>query len=405
MMAAMDADTSSSTSVRPRLSHDDVETGGGNASRLFTRPSKRTYDGFISYSTDADGEFAPKIQDGLEKLTKRWYQLRALTIFQDVDDLPASDNLPQALLEALDASTTLVFLASPGAASSKWCNAELQYWTASKSKRPFVIILTDGTLAFDRAVDGQLRTATPPAFLQLGAEPVYIDMTDERQRFENLDAAGRRAFGFESDSEFRAKLTKVAAAVHTNKNPLKPVGPRDIDSDDKRAFDTARRLRNVVAVVLVALTVAAVIAAAVAAVQRREAQQGRRVALSKQLASQSIESSDEQLDLGSLLAIEAYRTERTPDAFGSWVTAAARSGDVALMLHGHERPLARYQLQPRWIADGVGRARRHGPSLGRCEPRAAWSAAASKLCRCCEPSLVARRRLQPDRVGDRCSRF
>ncbi len=295
------------------------------------------YDGFISYSRSADEEFAPKIQDGLEKLTKRWNQRRALKIFQDIDDLPASDDLPATLLAELQASTTLVFLASPLAAGSKWCNAELEHWR--DTGRPLVIILTDGTLVFDRKNGLESSTAAPPAFMNLRAEPVYVDMSEERQRFEALNDGGRRSFSYQNDSEFRAKLTKVAAAVHTNKNPDNPVAPRDIDSQDKRAHDSLRRLRNSVASILVLLTVLAGISALVAVVQRQDAEQGRRIALSKQLAVQSIDTSDEQLDLGSLLAIEAYRTEQTPDAFGSWITAAYRSADVARLLHGHERPL------------------------------------------------------------------
>lgn len=293
-----------------------------------------TYDGFISYCTAADREFAPKIQDGLEKLAKPWGARTALDIFQDIDDLAATPDLEAAFKSLFSESQTLVFLASPGAAASEWCNDEVAYWIRNRPPEHLVVVLTDGTLSFDKNADHPIAfersTAAPPAFAELTAVPLYIDMTEERRRTD--------AFDHRNDSNFRAKLTKVAAAIHSNKTGTE-VRPRDIDSKDLEEHRKTRRLRNAAIVALAAISLVAVGAAIIAELQRQDADNGRQVALSKQLSSQSIETSSRQLALGSLLGIEAYRVRQTPEALGSMISAASRSADVHKVLHGHERPV------------------------------------------------------------------
>ena len=41
------------------------------------------YDGFISYSHAGDGRLAPALQEGLQRLAKRWNSRRALRVFRD----------------------------------------------------------------------------------------------------------------------------------------------------------------------------------------------------------------------------------------------------------------------------------------------------------------------------------
>jgi WD40 repeat protein len=293
-----------------------------------------TYDGFISYCTAADREFAPKIQDGLEKLAKPWGARTALDIFQDIDDLAATHDLEQAFRVLFSESQTLIFLASPGAAASEWCNDEVAHWIRNRPPEHLIVVLTDGTLTFDKNADHPIifdrSSAAPPAFAELTAVPLYIDMTEERRRTDPFD--------HRTDSNFRAKLTKVAAAVHSNKTG-EEVRPRDIDSRDLEEHRKTRRLRNAAVIALAAISLVALGAAVVAELQRRDADDGRQVALSKQLASQSVEASSRQLALGSLLGIEAYRIRQTPEALGSMITAASRSADVRKALHGHERPV------------------------------------------------------------------
>src|ERR1700688_1662447 len=91
------------------------------------------YDGFISYSHAADGRLAPALQEGLQRLAKRWNSRRALRIFRDETGLSTNPHLWTAIETALDESAWFVLLASPEAAGSEWVNKEVAHWLATKS--------------------------------------------------------------------------------------------------------------------------------------------------------------------------------------------------------------------------------------------------------------------------------
>jgi hypothetical protein len=52
----------------------------------------RDYDAFFSY-TRYDGAVVAAIQKGLQRIGRRWGQLRALRVFRDDTDLTVSPNL------------------------------------------------------------------------------------------------------------------------------------------------------------------------------------------------------------------------------------------------------------------------------------------------------------------------
>jgi WD40 repeat protein len=270
---------------------------------------KWKYDGFISYSTRADGDLAPKIQDGLERLAKPWNRRRALKIFQDIDDLAATANLSDTLRAELVGSQTLVFLASPAAAASPWCNDELSYWIDHRPANELVVVLTDGTLEFDKDAEFPTRfdtsTAAPPAFAQLRSVPLYIDMRYSDAEVERL--------GVRTDPEFRAKLTKISAALHSNKSG-RQIEPRDIDSMDLAEHRRSQRFRRAAVVSLSVLTVIAVTAAVVAWNQRATAIEQRKTAESQALAARSELELGRDPQLAAQLAQRAQDTSNTPEA-------------------------------------------------------------------------------------------
>ena len=55
------------------------------------------YDAFISYSHAKDRPVAVALQQGLHRLAKRWYQVRALRVFRDDTSLSANPNLWRAI--------------------------------------------------------------------------------------------------------------------------------------------------------------------------------------------------------------------------------------------------------------------------------------------------------------------
>ncbi len=277
------------------------------------------YDGFISYSTRADGDLAPKIQEGLERLAKPWNKRRALKIFQDVDDLAASSDLESTLRRELEQSDTLVYLASEEAAASQWCSDELEYWLDVRPTRQLVVVLTNGTLEFDKDREHptafERSTSAPAAFAKLTTVPLYIDMRMDDRDVELLD--------YRRSPDFRAKLTKIAAAVHSNKTG-RQVEPRDIDSADLAEHRKASRLRGIAVTLLVILTVVAIVAGLVANQQRITAQGLARSAESRALAASSRAVLDRDPELASLLALEAADTELTAEA-GAALRAAEAS--------------------------------------------------------------------------------
>jgi WD40 repeat protein len=101
------------------------------------------------------------------------------------------------------------------------------------------------------------------------------------------------------------------------------------DDDEKAAARTTRRLRSLTAAlsVLLVLALAASVTAwtqsRVSEQQRQAADAARQVALSRQLAAQSTGLMGTDPDLGSLLAVQAYRTSPTTEATTSLYTADA----------------------------------------------------------------------------------
>ena len=85
----------------------------------------KSYDAFISYAHDADREFAPVVQRGLQQLAKPWNRRRAMEVFRDETSLAVSPGLWPTLRAALDASHWFVLLASPEAARSEWVGKEI----------------------------------------------------------------------------------------------------------------------------------------------------------------------------------------------------------------------------------------------------------------------------------------
>lgn len=150
-----------------------------------SHPSRRvrgthaTYDAFISYSHQADHAFSQALENALKRFAKPWYRRRALAVFRDKTDLAASPELWSSIKAALDRSEYLILLASPGAAGSVWVKKECEHWLSNRDRQKLILVLTDGTLSWNQALnafDGSASTALPPALLSaFSEEPNYVD--------------------------------------------------------------------------------------------------------------------------------------------------------------------------------------------------------------------------------------
>src|SRR5580692_8342981 len=123
------------------------------------------YNAFISYSHTADDTLAGALQSALHRFAKPWYQLRALHIFRDQTNLAVNPALWSSIRDALDQSQFFILLASPEAAASPWVEKEAAYWVGRNGPSHILIVLTGGTLRWDKstvAFAPETTNALPP---------------------------------------------------------------------------------------------------------------------------------------------------------------------------------------------------------------------------------------------------
>ena len=217
------------------------------------------YNAFISYSHSADVDLAPAIERGLEKFAKPAFKRRALRIFRDSNDLSISPDLWGKIEEGLSQSEYLVYCASAASARSHYCNKEVEYWLANKSIDKFLLVVTDGDLAWDfdkNDFNWEKTTAVP---MQLSKafknEPLYVDFREDIPK-ENMNL---------DNGDFKSKLVYIAATLHK-----KPVG--DMVGEGIKQHKRTLRIRNTALTVVFSLMALALILM-VSSIKRRIASQ------------------------------------------------------------------------------------------------------------------------------------
>ena len=278
------------------------------------------YDGFISYSHAADGQLAPALERGLETLAKPWYRRRALSIFRDGTSLSATPELWSTIERALERSRFFLLLASPEAAASAWVDREVGWWLDHRDQSSLLVVLTGGELAWDHTAGDfdWARTDALPARLRgrYAEEPLWVDL---RWAQEEEQLSPR-------DPRFRERVADLAAPLHDK--------PKDeLIGEDIRLHRRAIRLARATGAALVLLAAAATLAAVVAVGQRNAAREQTQLALSRQLAATAQNNLESNLDLGSLLAVEAWRLRQTPQSEAALFQAATSSPQLVRFLH------------------------------------------------------------------------
>lgn len=145
------------------------------------------YKAFISYSHAADGQLAPSLQSGLQKMAKPFYRLRAMRIFRDETSLRLTPKLWPTIQQSLSESEHFILMASPAAAGSKWVQDEVNEWLRLQngSLDKFHIVLTEGEIVWDNSSDDfdpEKTTSLPQNLLgKFRAEPLYLDFRWARE--------------------------------------------------------------------------------------------------------------------------------------------------------------------------------------------------------------------------------
>ncbi|MEU2121952.1 TIR domain-containing protein [Nocardia niwae] len=269
------------------------------------RSRRHDYNAFISYSHDRDRMVATAVQQGLHRLARRWYRLRALRVFRDDTNLAANADLWATLELAIRQSEFFILLASPEAATSKGVGREVEFWKEIGGPENFLIVVAAGEIHWDERLGDFDRSRTTALPLQLDGwfrgEPLWVDLRDLGPRRLTL-----------RDRAFRSAICKLAAPVHGR-------SPDDLDSADRRGL----RLRRAALVTVILSTVATMVAVIFAGQQLREARNQSDIALSRQLAVDAAGVRPTRQNLARQLNVLAYRYAPTSQAWSGLLAAVA----------------------------------------------------------------------------------
>lgn len=224
------------------------------------------YAAFISYSHAVDGKLAPALQHGLQRFAKRWYELRALNVFRDETSLATNPHLWASIEAALARSRYFLLLASPKAAQSEWVAREVAWWKANRPLDRLLIVLTQGTLDWDRAAGDFLWDAETPLPANLrgafAGDPRYLDLRWAQSAATDLSLQHNR---------FREAIADLAATLHGR--------PKDeLIGEEVTQHRRVRRLARGAVAGLAVLALAATGAAIWAVTQQQRAVEQARIA-------------------------------------------------------------------------------------------------------------------------------
>jgi TIR domain len=236
------------------------------------------YAAFISYSHEADCTLAPVVQQGLEMLAKRIYQRRALRVFRDQTSLAVTPALWPTIRQALEASRYFILLASPTAVASPWVDQELDWWMEHREPETLLVVLTAGTIVWDRA-NGDFKWPSTDALPRrlsgyFREEPLWVDLRWAREA-----------------SRLSHRNPRLQENVATLAAPLRGIPKDDLVGLDIVLHRRTVRLTQAAVGLLALLTLAATTGAFVAIGQRDAARGQAAIALGGQLAAEGLAAS------------------------------------------------------------------------------------------------------------------
>ena len=139
------------------------------------------YEAFLSYARVPDLALATALERSLQAFAKPWNRVRAIDVFRDQTNLSSIGGLASGVTRAIDESEFLILLACPESARSYWVRQELTHWLQTKSTEKIVLVLTGGTASWDRHTgdfDWEKTTAFPDCLRgRFAEEPLWLDLT------------------------------------------------------------------------------------------------------------------------------------------------------------------------------------------------------------------------------------
>lgn len=299
------------------------------------------YAAFISYSNRADSHRARQLRHALHTFARPWKKVRALRVFLDNAALSADPGLWSRLEQALGQSEYLILLASPESAQSHWVDKEISWWRQGPRGRKLLLVVTGGELHWDRAArdfDWDRTTCLPRALQgHFPEEPRWLDL-----RWMGEDHSGDLR-----DPRFRDCVADLAATLHDR--------PKDeLIGEDVSQRRKLRNFRWIMQGLAITLGMALIAATAIAFVQRNTAQGQARLATARELAATALSLSDDDLEVASLLALQAYQVQETPETLSALYQLTTHSPRLVRFVRGEGTVTAlALTTSPRYVAAGT----------------------------------------------------
>ena len=165
------------------------------------------YDAFISYRhCEPDNGIASRLQKKLEgfrlpkDIAKKVGRTRLTRVFRDETEFAVSDDLTQAINEALINSDFLICICSPEYLKSEWCRKEIEFFLKGHDRKHILLVLADGEPmeAFPPEVlyDDVYKMGPDgrPYWVKVPREPLAADCRggDSKERNPKIDKAAMR---------------------------------------------------------------------------------------------------------------------------------------------------------------------------------------------------------------------
>ncbi len=295
------------------------------------------YDAFISHVHEPDARLAQRIEKRLEGWARPWYGGRAMRVFRDTSKMRASTGLRTAIQSALDDSGWLVLVLSPQAAGSDWLGEEVSHWRSTKGSDRILLVHVGGHLGWDDVTgDFSAESDCVPDVLR-GA-------FTEMPRFVDLTGLGDDRW-LERRRRMHTGIRDLATSIH------------DLDPDllEGAHRSSVRIVRFGVGALTILLAAAAVLAglairsgrqaeesARLADTEAARADEEQAVANANAAAARALDLHEDDIDIGLLLAVEAWTHRDTPE------TRAAIAAGLAE--HRHLEQVVRMPESPHRLA-------------------------------------------------------
>lgn len=253
---------------------------------------------FISYKHTVRPNFTSQLEKALKVYAKPLLA-RPVKIFRDDNHFAPGIDLPGLIIDALESSEFLIFLASPQAAQSTWVNDELDHWCAKlKLTKNLIILLVEGEITTKddtKQIDWERTNALPLSLRShLKRVPLYIDMR-ELSKIDQLTL---------SNPDFKKTINGISAR-------FRGIDPNEMLGEEVKSYRRSIKLRNSAVSALAILSLIAITTAFVAVAQRKEALQQAKVALSRQHAAESSSLISTDLDQAIFRAVSSVNASQT----------------------------------------------------------------------------------------------